>query len=286
MVNQKQRQRARQKRKKISSNQCIAVIEDKKIDTRFYITTIYTGILNFDDDVLTIIINYLSLSNLYKILIVCKDLNLSIKRLWNSNRLIQRNIEHHDWYEHVTFNIFMYFTIRRKIPFSNIKINKNRYEIIERKKNSIKCKRVKTYNSEMSLTEILLIPLNILFKASQKIVSCQLDISDQIINIECQIDQDYPKLPLELRNNNDMNIYDQTFMFNFLFNLGPIHYNTNKLVTTLRFDNLIPYPIRKSQYITIDNLILILCEYITPFKNITKERVTKICCLYFDKYKR
>ena len=222
------------------------------------------------------------MSSLLMVLRVCKHLNNSIKILWNQRSLKQRSETDPNWEEFISFYVFEYFKYGRKIPFRNITVNKNGYDIIRRKGNSIICKRVKTYNSKLSPLEIT-IPLNILFSCIQKPVSYKLLSYKPPMNFECQIDPCYPKLPEYLRT--DSEIYDKTYMFAFNYYLTGVYMNTGIKVTSLHYDCLVSTQIKNNQYVTQEDLVHLLCEHITPFKTMKLSRVQYLCTMFFEIYK-
>tara|TARA_A100001015_G_scaffold321303_1_gene451340 strand:- start:935 stop:1810 length:876 start_codon:yes stop_codon:yes gene_type:complete len=288
MPNRKQREKARQarqnKNKKVNLVEITPKIEDEDHNNQQNNSesSIQGSILNLGDDLLSIIINSISMSSLFMVLGVCKQLNNSIKTLWNQKTLKQRPQLHQNWEEFISFHAFEYFKSGKKIPFSHITVNKNGYEVIRRKGNSIICKRVKTYNSTLSPPEIT-IPLDILFSCSQKTVSYKLLLDKHPMNFECQIDPNYPKLPEYLRT--DSEIYDKTYMFAFNYNLTRAYMNTGKIVTSLAFKNLVSTQIKNNQYVTQEDLVHLLCEHITPFKTMKLSRVQYLCAMFFQQYK-
>lgn len=222
------------------------------------------------------------MSSLFMVLEVCKQLNNSIKTLWNQKTLNQRQQLQPNWEEFISFHTYRYFKSGKKIPFSNIIVNKNGYEVIRRSGNNIICKRVKTYNHRLSPSEITIL-LDLLFSCSQKPVSYKLLSYKPPMNFECQIDPCYPRLPEYLRT--DSEIYDKTYMFSFKYNLTTIYMISGKLLTSLDFKHMISIPIKNSQYVTQEELIHLLCEHITLFKTMKLVRVKYLCAMFFENYK-
>ena len=288
MPNRKQREKARQarqnKNKKVNLVEITPKIKDEDHNNHLGNgeSSIQGSILNLGDDLLNIIINSISMSSLFMVLRVCKQLNNSIKTLWNLKTLNQRKQSQPNWEEFISSHTFEYFKSGRKIPFSNITVNKNGYDIIQRRGNNIICKRVKTYNHRLSPSEIIF-PLDILFSCTQKPVSYKLLSFKPPMNFECQIDPNYPKLPEYLRTNSE--IYDKTYMFAFNYYLTGVYINTGKKVTSMHYDCMVSTQIKNSQYVTQEDLVHLLCEHITPFKTMKLARVQYLCAMFFEQYK-
>ena len=288
MPNRKQREKARQARKNKNKNvdlvEITPTIKDEKYDNQENNSeSLIQGlILNLGYDLLSIIINFISMSSLFIILRVCKQLNNSIITLWNQKILKQIPKLQPTWEEFISFHAFEYFKFGRNIPFRNITVNKNGYDIIGRTGNNIICKRVKTYNHQLPPLEII-IPLNILFSCIQKPVIYKLLSFKPPMNFECQIDPYYPKLPEYLRTNSE--IYDKTYMFSFNYYLTGVYINTGIKVTSLHYDCMVSSPIKNSQYVTQEDLVHLLCEHITPFKTMKLSRVQFLCTMFFEEYK-
>lgn len=288
MPNRKQREKARQARKKKNNKidlvEITPPIKDEKYDNQQenLESSIQGSILNLGDDLLCIIINSISISSLFMVLGVCKQLNYSIITLWNQKILKQIPKLQPTWEDFISLHAFEYFKSGRRIPFSNITVNKNGYEVIQRKGNSIICKRVKTYNSKLSPLEII-IPLNILFSCIQKPVSYKLLSFKPPMNFECQIDPNYPKIPEYLRT--DSEIYDKTYMFAFNYYLTGVYINTGIKVTSVHYDCMVSTQIKNNQYVTQEDLVHLLCEHITTFKTMKLARVKYLCAMFFERYK-